>query len=369
MVRARCESETAVSIIRRQPYCIQCYRSGPQLPSGSVLTPCKECYLVSTCTTCPSTLPPHECPTYQRVGSLENFRIAHFTHSGQVYAQAPTDSPRKHYRKLSTAKNWYEYFSSISDKKEAVENVITPSFDLNLPLLAQADAETQKSLQRLWLYLTLATETQSMPLTILAALELTIPSLATKTELTIHLIGAGAKELQNLLIFEELLHLLPSLKTLKLVFAGPECKNSGATPDDPVPEMQATCCPDCTKAGRKRVMALCSEVYHSFASMPQWKRPDLAVLFHSGRSQDGVEGWKPTTEWLVNSGIPTVCTTYTEREAREEVGELEALGARFVRGVEVNGWRSLVHRLEPMEGGEHGFYFDNFWWYVFEGRE
>jgi splicing suppressor protein 51 len=353
---------------RRQPHCAQCYRSIPQLPSGTALNPCPKCDLVFSCSACKDSLPPHECETYQRVGSLENFRIAHFENSGQVYGHAPTDKPRKHYRALNTARNWYEYYADISDKKDAVQHVVTPNFDLNVDLLAQADAETQKSIQRMWLYLILSTETQTMPLTILSALEDTISDLSTKTNLRLHLVGAGAKEIKNLLVFEELLHLLPNLKELKLIFVGPECKSTGATIDDPMPEMAAPCCPDCTRRGRKRIMALCSEPYHEYAKMSQYQTPDIAILFHSGRSQDQIESWKPTTKYLVESSIPTICTTYTEREALEEAAELQRLNARFLKKPEVNTWKSLCPRIEPMEGKDHTFYYDNFYRYIFQGK-
>ena len=108
--------------------------------------------------------------------------------------------------------------------------------------------------------------------------------------------------------------------------------------------------------------------YHEYAHRPAYAKPDMAILFHSGRSQANVEAWKPTTEFLVSSSTLTLCTTYTEREAREEVEELLELDARLILRPEINKWQGLAPLPELVEGPEHGAYYNNYYRYIFQGR-
>lgn len=110
-------------------------------------------------------------------------------------------------------------------------------------------------------------------------------------------------------------------------------------------------------------------MYHDFAKIEKYAKPDLAVLFHSGRTQFEVESWAPTLRYLVDQGIVTVCTTYTKREAVEEVIQLKrGLGVRMIRRVEENRWKSLVPLLETGDGAKHSVYYGDYYWYMFRGK-
>ena len=128
------------------------------------------------------------------------------------------------------------------------------------------------------------------------------------------------------------------------------------------------CCSTCTARGRRRTVKLFRGVYDAFGRSHGYIKPDMAVLLHSGRSQKEIDSWKPTTRFLVDKGILTLCTTYTEREAREEVKELEDWGVKMVVGPEVNRWRSLVPILGGWDGKEGEIFYVGFWRYVFGGR-
>jgi mitochondrial splicing suppressor protein 51 len=335
-----------------------------QIPPRTLLKPCPVCHLVFTCETCTSP-PSHECELYQHIGNIDTFKIKHFEDSGQLSCIAPTGTPRSSFRALSTASNWLEYFTEISDKKDFVSNFVTSDFSLAGTLLQTLpDLEMQEAIRRAWLFLLIATEELSMPLTILAALEDSSIDLLTRKILSIHLIGASGKEFHNLMLFEEILHLLPSLQTLKIVLIGP---NSASAAGGNTNEIELESCPPCSSRGRKRTVALYRCLYHDYIKESQYQKPDLAVLFHSGRSQAEEESWHPTTKFLVEAGILTVCTTYTHREAREEVAELERLGARFIRQLGVNKWRSLVPIPEQLEREEHAMFYHNYYRYIFQG--
>jgi splicing suppressor protein 51 len=356
-------------IVQGQPYCSTCYRSGIQAAAmGTTLTPCAHCHMVFSCSDCKLSHPKEQCLEYQSRGQVENERIMHFEQSGQAHCRAPMDAPRSDYRALSSASNWIEYLAKISDKDFL--QMFTGQ-EINLlnhhawKFPEQFTHSAREDVQRVLMYNLLATDTLTMPVSIVAALEDSPGSLISQETLSIHLIGADTKEHLNLMMFEEILHLLPSLRHLKITLIGPAKVDS---PDDKLSEeMQCNVCAKCAETGRTRTATLYKGLYHDFAQNPQYRKPDLAVLFHSGRTQAAEESWRPTTQFLVASGILTLCTTYNLGEATEEAAELDLLGARFVVRPEVNKWKSLVPLPDFNDGPEHAIYYHNFYRYVFQG--
>jgi splicing suppressor protein 51 len=211
-----------------------------------------------------------------------------------------------------------------------------------------------------------------MILTILAALEVIFgPALATQEKLTLHLIGATPKELDALMLFEELLHLLPTLKDLHCVFVGLEMPRPMLNADDSASdgEIDLDSCAPCTAAGRKRSMSMHKTSYHSFSSLPSYNAPELAVAFHTGHSQEAVSSWSPTIRLLSHASFPTVFTTYNRKEMEEETAILTGLGARFLVQGEKNRWRGMRMLLEVAEEEENGVYCNNDYWYLIAGSD
>jgi splicing suppressor protein 51 len=221
------------------------------------------------------------------------------------------------------------------------------------------------SMKMVSMFFLVATDTMTIPLTILAALEDTIEDLSIRKKLEIHLVGATGREAQQLVLFEEFLHLLPKLENFKVVLVGPHSIYGDGDPDR---EIVMECCPACTARGRKRIVSMRQKLYHDYAQTARYQKPDLAVLFHSGRSQEEEESWLPTTAFLVDSGTVTLCTTYNKREATEEVEELDQLGVKFIKRPEVNKWRSLVPIPEFMEVEDNYSHMNNYR-YIFKGKE
>ncbi|KAF7193051.1 hypothetical protein HII31_05612 [Pseudocercospora fuligena] len=215
-----------------------------------------------------------------------------------------------------------------------------------------------------------ATEGSTISMTIVAALEAAIPNIVDKQTVTVHILSATSRESSYMLLFEDLLHLLPRLEHIHVVLCGPNVFGPISQPLGEVgQDMEMDCCPECTSMGRRRSMAFFKGPYHEYAHKAAFKKPDLAVLFNSGKSQEAVETWAPTTRFLVDSAITTAYTTYTEREAMEEAAELEVLNARFIIRPEVNKWRGLVPWPELMEGEEHSSWYQNYYWYIFQGKQ
>ena len=199
---------------RNQPYCTSCHRSAANLRSAMTLSPCKLCHLVFTCDACKSVHPAQECAWYKQVGNDELFRIDMYEKHNKCTAQNPLETPRRTYTPLSSTSDWYDYHARVADRP-FIKEFVRPDFTLDLTLSGQilepGGAEATSSY---WTFLRFASETSTMPLTKLSALEKGLPSLTTRSRLSIHIIGASMREWENLMVFEEILHLLPTVNHL-----------------------------------------------------------------------------------------------------------------------------------------------------------
>lgn len=222
-----------------------------------------------------------------------------------------------------------------------------------------------------WAGIRAATGAGSISMTMANSLYVGLPDLRDKTSLLIHIVGASSREYLVMMMFEEIMHLFPNLKTIKTVLVGPQTpKNTGK---DGTGESHSfvdhECCQRCIAQGRSRSVALYRGFYHDFARTEQYAKPDLAVLFHSGWTQCEVDSWTPTIRFLVDQDIVTACTTYTKREAVDEAVQLSSThGAKIIQRLEENKWRSLIPLLETGDGAEHSVYYGDYYWYMFRGK-
>ncbi|KAG5643863.1 hypothetical protein DXG03_009547 [Asterophora parasitica] len=204
----------------------------------------------------------------------------------------------------------------------------------------------------------------SMPMTILWALEHLNDdeSWTRKNTLTIHLLGAYEIEVMNAQTFEEILHRLPDVNNLKLVLCGPELVNITSARERNQ-EINMETCPNCSRDRRKRVHQLFPQPYHDMARGQgnKFVKPDLAIAFNSGSSQQAVESWKETIAFLSKNEIPTVFTAYNREEAEVEAQLLKLAGRHLVPslGPIKNPWGSILARKEPNK--VTGFYAVNGW--------
>ncbi|KAG6844793.1 hypothetical protein H0H87_003722 [Tephrocybe sp. NHM501043] len=185
----------------------------------------------------------------------------------------------------------------------------------------------------------------SMPMTILWALEHISPDngWTCKEELTIHVLGAFDVEINHANIFEEILHRLPEVKTLKALIGYSTSL--------------------CAARKRKRIQQLFAQTYHEYAKSmgSSFERPDLAVAFNSGSSQEATASWKETISFVVQTKIPSVFTAYNREEAEAEAMLLQSAGAKLVPGLgpTKNVWGSISSKKEPNR--VTGFYSVNGW--------
>ncbi|TFK62891.1 hypothetical protein BDN72DRAFT_776554 [Pluteus cervinus] len=199
----------------------------------------------------------------------------------------------------------------------------------------------------------------SYPLTILWALEhLNGEDLSwtRKKTLTVHV--ANQNELLFARTFEEILHRLPDVKHLKLILCGPELSTVDG---NDVIEMET--CPECNKNGRSRTHQHFWDFYHIYASNlgQEYKKPDLAVAFNSGLSENSTEPWRQTINFLLEHHVPSVFTSYNSIEAMKDAEVIAKAGAILHSnlGPIRNPWGSILCKKEPNR--VTGFYSVNGW--------
>ena len=346
------------SNVRYEVFCSHCYRRQSQLGGATQLKSCDACQLATFCSDCPQRHSLDECQKFCELAEDEKWMLEHSkrqTEANQpTVIMACTETPRNTYLPLSAAGSWYEYYTRISDKDLTgfrVTSDLRPGSNGPLDLSAVG-------------FLRASTRSMSIPLTIIAALEKLFPDLSTRSSIKLHLIGANEWEIERLMVFEEILHLLPALKKLHLTLVGLEIPRESVSEDI----LLLDCCPSCSSRDRTRSVFPFRGSYHDFLGTKHYDRPDLAVAFHTGFSQAASEHWMPTICHLANAEHPTLFTTYNKEEMREETMILSHMKATFVQEGEINKWKSVCPLLEPMGSMENNVYYLNQYCYIIAPR-
>ena len=333
---------------------------------GYHFKPCSKCRLVFSCSDCNATHSDSVCAAYDTYDLIARFRIHLFEDVGNASVVAPTASPRTTHKALKDCAGWYDYFTAVSDK-EMIAGRIHPDFSQISDAARGGTSKEQAFEENRRLFMILAVDNLTMPLTIVAAIE--DLSWTSKTSLNVHLLGPTQREFLAVNVFEEILHLLPALQTLSITAVGPSSfLNNGATRGyqtmDNVP-----CCPTCESLSRTRPFASFKGLYHDFASSPHFAKPDLIVAFNSGCADgdDADSDWQATIRLIVESGVPALFTTYNEMEASHERARMQIMGARFVVEPEENRWRGLVPSPEFLDT-EFEMWYQNNYRYIVQGK-
>ena len=250
------------------------------------------------------------------------------------------ERPRSTYFQLSSLVSWRDYFefSKVSTAGCISTTNTVPSFD----------SETVTN------YMNLKNTSNEMTcvLTILGGLEATIPDLDTKSALTIHLVGAAQFETSKMNLTEELFHLCPALKHLAIIYIGPDngyfnYKNGVDRPASTRPEI-LDICKECQSNGCSNHFFAYRGLYHDFLTTDLATRhpPDLIVALNTGHQDSHTDSWAPTLVQILASNKPAVFTTYNVKEASEEEGAFDKLGANFIMRPQINTWHGLVSFYE-----------------------
>ena len=269
-----------------------------------------------------------------------------------------TKFPKKQHFPLSSLTDWYDYYTRLSDM-----GGFKSKMNRNLKYLAN-DSKEREFVE----YLRYGTNTTTIQLTLIAALETTTPNVSTRVSINLHIIGAAGAEFASVPAFEELLHLLPSLTTLQLSFVGlnvaEDHKDDTKTQNLYTPQ----CCTMCTKMGRSISIATWRGPYHAYVDTELYKTPDLAAAFHSGFAVDEVADWSPTIKYLAYAPHPTLFTAARYFEIQGEMRVWKNLGARFVKNAEVNKWKGMSPSLGVCGDKPNEVTYQNYWWYIVKQR-
>ncbi|XP_043237867.1 microtubule-associated protein futsch-like [Amphibalanus amphitrite] len=179
--------------------------------------------------------------------------------------------------------------------------------------------------------LTVLTDYASYPLTLLFALQ-NIPvaeevHISQRTELTVHVVGAEhATDCHPLGRWGSfLLHLLPRLRRLHVVFIGLELEAAGGRPGVTQHDFTSAAC---RAAGRRLTCELQpSTAYHTYCRSPQFRPPDVIAAFNAGlhrfAGHERRDTWRETIPYLVRDGVPLVLSGYTLLECPQDVARIE----------------------------------------------
>jgi len=352
---------------RAQPHCSTCHRNSNQLTNrGVALKACPNCHLVHNCDACSDSHSKEVCTTYQTQNKIEEFRHQLFEDTGKASVIECTKTPRSKHKSLASCAGWYDYYANISDKSFIQGNILS-DFSAISSSAAQRDAAMREFEERRRMFLLMATDTLTMPLTVLSAME-ELQLLDTPT-LHVHLLGATGREFLAMSTFEEILHLVPGVKSLNITAIGPSSLLFGQHSDGYAPEQELPCCNACQSRGRTRPIASYQGLYHDFAKSRHYQKPDLIVAFNSGcvDGDDADTDWVKTLRFVVESGASALFTTYNPREALHEHAKWTSLGAKFAAEPAKNKWCSLVPMPEFLDE-EYDIWYQNYYRYIIKGK-
>lgn len=360
-----------MNIIDNQAYCNACHLSAYQLKTHAKtsLEACTNCQLSFRCGRCsakPANHPARECELYQLLSADSFYLISRFNAYGETHPVLTIKASQGQSPRVSSLSGWFEYYARLQNWK------LQPFVDPNgFKFMSSSTDISETDMQRgLWAEMRAGTETSTMSMTIANGLESALPSVHGKTSLLIHIIGANRREFEYRGVLEDILHLFPSLRSLKTVLIGPEvppiADDNGKIKHDLIDQ---AVCKSCTVTRRKRLCATYQGLYHKFMEDQSYVKPDLAVTFNSGQSLPGLrESWTPSMRMLVAEGILTLGTAISKDEADDEMAEMTRHGARIVRTLEENKWKSMLPSLQVEKGLEHQVAYVNHFWYMFQGK-
>lgn len=227
------------------------------------------------------------------------------------------------------------------------------------------------------LLITLMSERLTYPLSVLYALQqIKIgPSrrdISQVNELTVHVVGAESTiEMLGIIRWEYLVHILPALQKLHVVFVGPQVF-SVSDLDEPLPDDHClddsgmTLCEDCRGKGRAIVYEMCQMLYHEYVATSYSNRPDAIVAFNCGFHEfhgDEIDTWPESLKLMVQEReIPLIFTSYNEKEAMKDLDVLQELAeVDLIIPRHINPYQSLrPHRDPAKEDGADLFYVNRY---------
>ncbi|XP_016933461.3 uncharacterized protein [Drosophila suzukii] len=215
------------------------------------------------------------------------------------------------------------------------------------------------------------TQVSTGPLTAWFALKL-CERLRNCEELTLHLIGAEIEFEVDMLQKWELflLHIMPTVKILNVVFIGPELNPNNISFEQ---LKKIKCCRLCRKAQRNVNYYFENALYHDYCKEPHFLQPNLVCFFNSGlyRSTGFAleDTWPDTIQAALNLKCPIVVTSYTKYEAPLDMAHFINQSNRHINLIlppTTNPFSSEKPERNFISDNEAPFMFKNFYCFVVE---
>ena len=210
-----------------------------------------------------------------------------------------------------------------------------------------------------------ASDLLSGPLTLLEAAGKSLPGLADKESLKVHIAGAHDYDTIALLKWEYLAHRLPALKSLDIRFIGPRLEGNN---NNTKPKLAETC-DGCSKLGRAISHGFYKMLYQQFREREDFSAPDLVLVQNCGfhefplDSEEWTEGWAGLGS-LLHTGVPVIFTSYTRTEAVDDLRRFQEVCGQEVEVLvhcEENTMRSYRPRRDMGLEEEIDVFYNNFY--------
>jgi len=213
------------------------------------------------------------------------------------------------------------------------------------------------------------------PLTVLFSLQQCNFHLETTETLTIHLVGAEMQfEVETLQKWELfLLHLIPSLTMLKVVFIGPKLKTESKF----IQTLgKNKTCMKCNTVGRMVIYEFWRTLYHKFVMSLDYQKPDLICAFNAGLYRltdfEGKDTWSPTIKVMLKEpDIPVVVTEYTQKELPFDIQRTQNIvdSLEIITPPTRNPFASLKPSLNFLSEETVPVIFKNFYISILQGKK
>jgi len=287
------------------------------------------------------------CDLYNEACSVELFRFNHVRSHGDTFLHLPRTVLSEPMDPLP--RNWKEYFEMRCSDDYAMKALLPKEF---FPA---------------------ATHSLSQTATIMYGMYSLDETFFTQADsLTIHVVGA-APAFEMLggapnCVWEEIMHCLPAVKKMHVVFVGPEVSNCFADPSDKL-DNAISCCPDCVRKSRSRLFSFVAKTYHDYANASKhFTKPDFVAAFNTGMFEEpDTSSWKPSLDIILDMDVPSIFTSYNKFEAEGDCKILREVGARMTtEGPVLNPFSVDYHTVDPSE--VDGFFKSSMYCICFRGR-
>lgn len=183
-------------------------------------------------------------------------------------------------------------------------------------------------------------------------------------ELTVHVLGpSDGFEYEGgapTCVWEEIMHCLPAVKTLKVIYIGPEGRlNFGLS--------SIEACPDCTAKGRVRMQGFHDMTYHEYYTSDDFVKPDFVAAYNTGMYDEYTQEWKDSLKVLLDLDVPCIFTSYNELEGVEDLKVLREVGAKtLTETTMLNPFQVMVPYID--DNFIDKFFYSNMYYICFRGR-